>query len=414
MGQVVSSIARFFKRESAAAPALIDVRQLMMQLTDAELLEAADGYFSKLTLESEQCHKPFSNPGDAVHLTRHLSLLLQAADLFPGADVLDFGCATGWLTLALADLGCNAIGVDISPAAIVLAEAIKTRSPRRGVGSTRFEAYNGHRLPVPDQSLDRVLCFDAFHHVKDQAHVIREFARVLRPGGRVAMVEPGPNHSRTPQSQMEMSRYKVIENDVDMVEICAVASRVGFSMPQMLLQFQKPRIVPADQFLEWSAELAFPDADARRLLSGLKSELTDTQSFFMVKGQETPDSRSAGALAAHIRMLSARTLGADGVELHFVLRNTGEAVWITEPGRPGQVNLGALLIAADGTVLDLNHGRYALGVARVLPGEQIDLTVTTRVPPEPGARLRFDLVAEHVAWFEQLGRCDPVEWRLGS
>lgn len=409
----MNSIARFFRRGPPAAPGLIDVRELITRLSDAELLEAADGYFSQLTLDSEQCHKPFSNPGDAVHITRHLSLLLQAAELFPGADVLDFGCATGWLTLAIADLGCNAIGVDISPAAIALAEGIKARSQRRGIGSTRFHAYDGRRLPIADESLDRVLCFDAFHHVKDQAHAIREFARVLRPGGRVAMVEPGPNHSRTPQSQMEMSRYKVIENDVNMVEISAAAMSAGLSMPQMLFQFQKPRAVSADMFVQWTQGSEFPAAEARRLLSGLKSELTDTQSFFMVKGDEMPDSRNAGALAADIRLTSVQRVGAGGVsvELHFVVRNTGEAVWITEPGRAGQINLGSLLMAADGTVRDLNHGRYPLGVPRVRPGEQIDLVVIARVPPDPGSYLRFDLVSEHVAWFEQNGRCAPAEWR---
>jgi hypothetical protein len=56
---------------------MIDVSALMARLTEAELLDAADAYFSGLTIESEQCYKPFSNIADSVYLHRHLSLLLQ-------------------------------------------------------------------------------------------------------------------------------------------------------------------------------------------------------------------------------------------------------------------------------------------------------------------------------------------------
>lgn len=405
------SLASFFRRPPADT-GLIDVRQLIRQLSDPELLEAADAYFSRLTIDSEQCHKPFSNASDAIHITRHLSLLLQAAGIFRGADVLDFGCATGWLTLALADLGSNAVGVDISPSAVALAEQLKARHSGRTGGSARFLAYDGQRLPLADESVDRVVCFDAFHHVKDQAHVLREFARVLRPGGRIAMVEPGPNHSRTPQSQMEMTRYKVIENDIVMADIAAAADRAGLAAPQMLVQFQKPMTVPLDLFEQWSGP-ELPGPDMQHLLLRLKSELTDTQCFFITKGEAVPDSRQAEALAADLQLVSVGAARDDGqsVALRFRIRNTGEAAWITEPGRAGQVNLGSQLVGPDGTVVDIDHGRYALGVDKVLPGAEIDLLVSVPRPQIPGAFLRFDLVSELVAWFEQVGRCQPAEWR---
>ena len=79
--------------------ALIDVRDLIGRLSSDDLLASADAYFAGLTIDSEQCHKPFSNIADAIHIHRNLGLLLQAADLFRGAEVLDFGCATGWLTI---------------------------------------------------------------------------------------------------------------------------------------------------------------------------------------------------------------------------------------------------------------------------------------------------------------------------
>jgi hypothetical protein len=59
-------------------PGFIDVQRLIRELSDEELLRGADAYFAKMSLASEQCRKPFSNPSDAVHLTRHLGLLLEA------------------------------------------------------------------------------------------------------------------------------------------------------------------------------------------------------------------------------------------------------------------------------------------------------------------------------------------------
>jgi cyclopropane fatty-acyl-phospholipid synthase-like methyltransferase len=115
-------------RSSGPETGFIDVKCLVRDLSDEDLLRSADAYFAGLTIESEQCHKPFSNTADAPQIARNLGLLLEAAALFPGAEVLDFGCGTGWLTVGLAKLGCDAVGVDVSPTALSLAERLMTLS----------------------------------------------------------------------------------------------------------------------------------------------------------------------------------------------------------------------------------------------------------------------------------------------
>lgn len=409
----MQSLASLFE-SSRQRPSLIDVKVLMAQLSDAELLQAADSYFAGLDVDSEQCHKPFSNVADAIHITRNVSLLLQAADVFRGADVLDFGCATGWLTHALANLGCNAVGVDISPSALQLA---RTWCDQRGVragGAVQFKVYDGHRLPMDDCSVDRVVCMDAFHHVKDQAATLVELARVLRPGGRIAMVEPGPNHSKTAQSQAEMAQFKVIENDIVMAEVAAAAHQAGLQAPQMLILPLKPWVVPFDQYLQWADASSFPKGDAALLTANLHRHLAAQQVFYMEKPGSGAglDSRRPHALAAEIRLLSATTVaGGDGmVDLCFRIRNTGDANWLCQSGVPGQVNLGCQLIGPDHAVVQLDFARISLSNADLAPGATVECTVRLAQPPLAGGYYRFDLVAEQIAWFQQNGRCKPVLW----
>jgi len=385
-------------------PSFIDVKRLIAELSEEDLMRSADAYFSKIRLTSDQCWKPFSNPSDAPNLTRHLGLVLEAADLFHGAKVLDFGCATGWLTLGLAQMGCHAVGVDISPAALNLADALKARPGVARGGTVEFHAFDGHRLPLHDESIDRIICFDAFHHVRNPQAVLKEFARVLRNGGRAAFMEPGPNHSKTPLSQAEMANFMVIENDISMVEVTAWATEAGFSRPQMLVQFQRPLTIDVDEFNTWAAA-GIPLRRAAEVKFMLQRQLTNGQCFFIYKGQPELDSLRAEGLAAELTLRSAQRVpfGAlDAVQLEVLLRNTGTRHWITAAG-PGQVNLGVHVLNTSGRVLNNNHGRIRLPSGPVKPGQSVLVKGTVPMPKQTDFVLRLDLVAEMVSWFADAG-----------
>lgn len=402
------------QRLRAADPGFIDVKRLIAELSDEELMRSADAYFSSIKPTSEQCRKPFSNPSDSIYLTRHLGLVLEAADLFRGARVLEVGCGTGWLSIGMAQMGCDVVGVDISPAAIALADGLKAARGPAQSGQVEFKAYDGHTLPLADESVDRIVCYDAFHHVRDQAATILEFARVLKQGGRAAFLEPGPNHSKTPMSQAEMAAHKVIENDVSMLEIASHAAAAGLDKPNMVLQFQQPFTIDVDEFNAWAAE-GIPKERAARLVETLQAQMTNGQCFYIYKGQPARDSRRAEGLAATLELVSARRVPLAtgfGIKLAVRVCNTGSRDWITATGVAGQVNLGVHVLSPQGELLDNNFARLKLPGGPVAPGQTRLVEGTVREPEVEPYRLRLDLVAERVAWFADLGQSSPLQ--IGS
>jgi len=94
--------------------------------------------------------------------------------------VLDFGCMDGIFTLRLQQLGAEAVGYDISPAAIRQAEKFRGAAPHPVFTTV---------LPGPGQ-FDLVYCNEVLEHVRDDALTLREACRVTRPGGNVAIFCP--------------------------------------------------------------------------------------------------------------------------------------------------------------------------------------------------------------------------------
>lgn len=118
---------------------------------------------------------------------RRWFVLLQ---LRRGQSALEVACGSGGMTCVMArQTGAMCVGVDINTHGI---EAAKTRAEREGLSSlVSFNTVDaGTRLPFPDGSFDAVFCNDAINHLPDRAAVLRDWHRLLRPGGRVLFTDP--------------------------------------------------------------------------------------------------------------------------------------------------------------------------------------------------------------------------------
>ena len=108
-----------------------------------------------------------------------ISPLLNAAQLRPGATLLDVATGPGSLALEATKLGMISTGVDLSPGMIELAE--------KSNPGLAFRVADVEHLPFADASFDAVVCNFGLGHFPYPEASIAECVRVLKPGGRIAL-----------------------------------------------------------------------------------------------------------------------------------------------------------------------------------------------------------------------------------
>jgi SAM-dependent methyltransferase len=101
-----------------------------------------------------------------------------------GKDVLEVGCGTGVHARLLAEAGAHVTAIDLTPTAV---ELTQRRLALHGLEANVIEA-DAEQLPFADACFDFVWSWGVIHHSADTGRAIAEIARVLRPGGRVALM----------------------------------------------------------------------------------------------------------------------------------------------------------------------------------------------------------------------------------
>ena len=115
--------------------------------------------------------------------------VVAALELSPGGSVADLGAGEGYFVAYLSD----AVGADGSVYAVdveeTTVEELRVRFPTESTNVTAtLGDYDDPKLP--DGALDLVLVVNTYHHIEDRPAYFRSLARDLRPGGRVAVIEP--------------------------------------------------------------------------------------------------------------------------------------------------------------------------------------------------------------------------------
>jgi SAM-dependent methyltransferase len=134
----------------------------------------------------------------ALGTAQEVGFLVDALALGPGTRVVDVGCGTGRHVRALAARGVEAVGVDVSAGLLAAGRVLAEETgPTTGGaagpgarGAARFVQADARALPLADGSADVVLCLcqGGFGITPGgDVRVLAELARILRPGGRLAL-----------------------------------------------------------------------------------------------------------------------------------------------------------------------------------------------------------------------------------
>jgi 2-polyprenyl-3-methyl-5-hydroxy-6-metoxy-1,4-benzoquinol methylase len=126
---------------------------------------------------------PGTADGELIEV-EHFVRYRWAGQLVSGRSVLDAGCGVGYGSAMLAEAGAaEVVGVDLSDKAVQAAGAGAPAGASFVVGDVHALAFEAARFDV-------VVCFEVIEHVDDQDQVIAELARVLAPGGVLAISSP--------------------------------------------------------------------------------------------------------------------------------------------------------------------------------------------------------------------------------
>lgn len=375
---------------------------------------AAEQYFAKIDDPSFLLGKPFSEP---AALPKHLidaGVLLSALRVAPGDVVMEVGAGSCWLSHMLNRYGCRTIAVDVSSTALAIGRRLfETDTRTNWQLEPAFLSYDGHRLPAADGSCDAVVINDAFHHVPNQRELLMEMHRVLRPHGIVAMSEPGRGHGATAQSVCEASDSGVLENELVLEDVAALARECGFASVQVVLAspLAHAAIDAGDlgAFMGgkgfaryWKAHCAA--LEQHHYITCAKTALGHTT--------RRPSRPSARIRADRESILSARA--GESFTTQLTIANTGDTTWLGgNTPRSGWTRIGAHLYR-DGdtpTLVDFDWWRQALP-RDVAPGETITLRAELPALPVAGTYIvHVDLVIEQVAWFADFGG-EPATLRI--
>jgi ubiquinone/menaquinone biosynthesis C-methylase UbiE len=123
-------------------------------------------------------------------LRRWQKVDMDLLDVREDHSILDVGCGDGYLLRKAARRASLVLGVDVVESRLRASRGGPADSHCSGYPAIELAVADGQRLPFADASFDRIICTEMLEHVADAQLALRELARLLRPGGRLAISVP--------------------------------------------------------------------------------------------------------------------------------------------------------------------------------------------------------------------------------
>jgi ubiquinone/menaquinone biosynthesis C-methylase UbiE len=178
---------------------------------------------SRQFLKQRQIHEQWAsdylNPDLERFYDAAFVRVVELLEAEPGSTILDGGCGYGFHAARLAQAGLRVTGVDFSSAALEQARAFVDS---RGLGD-RIELRHGDMLalPFPANQFDYVISWGVLMHIPEVEQALAELVRVLKPGGRIALMEnnAGSLHVRIWEPTLRVAKRLLKRKSPDMKQV---------------------------------------------------------------------------------------------------------------------------------------------------------------------------------------------------
>jgi SAM-dependent methyltransferase len=339
-----------------------------------------------------------------------LATLILLLDCQPGDRVLDLGAGSGFSSEMLARFGYDVVAIDPDHGALQNNRRRPTFDSSRIAGTVRVTQAVAETLPFGEAVFDGAVAMNVLHHVDDLSGATAELARVLKPGARLVLSEPGLDHVTGPETQRAIIEHGENDKPFDVVTFLQEARRRGFAQAALSATLHaKERILPLDDIEAYEA-----GRHTRPELTpvGVLHHLRHKQPYALIvrEGTKPRTSRHPGLLRGRLTVgpTPASLLAGAVLTVDVAAVNTGDTVWLARRSDLGGfVTVGCKITTPDGRLLEASAGRTLLP-ADVPPGGETVVTVRLALPsalPAGPVLLKFDLVNELVCWFSDL---DPA------
>ena len=141
--------------------------------------------------------------------------IIEKLAIKPDQVVLDFGCGPGFFTIDLAKKAQKVVAVDISSEML---NKVRKKAEKNKVDNIQFLQSDGKKIELKDSTVDLILLVTVYHEVGEHEIVLKEFGRILKPNGKLSIVEvikksilPGAplQKPETLKSEIEAINYKL-------------------------------------------------------------------------------------------------------------------------------------------------------------------------------------------------------------
>lgn len=150
-----------------------------------------------------------------------------------GMSLLDAGCGSGSITFGLAEAVApgQVVGVDVATKQI---EGASAAAEARGITNVVFQTGNVYEMPFPDDSFDAVFSHAVLEHLSNPLRALKEFRRVLTPGGIVGVRAPDVSGNLADPAWHEPTGVKIMELMSRLIEHNGGNWYVGREMKRLL------------------------------------------------------------------------------------------------------------------------------------------------------------------------------------